>query len=276
MGYLTTELDEIRAFLEESGLHNWSVDYEGPWRDYDAYVIYPRTNSTEFDREMYVLEHYLSMKPRFRIFEGHIPCFPILSDDTSIEELVINQMFCNSHFVDYIDSVGKKQFKDWSIHAYMCGKMGPGDYHPELDLTAIKYSEINGLIMNGTDGVHYGYELFLKPQRTWPLRGAPYFWCEMARELTDHVLPLSDDIIDAAVRRIREKHGIPDSGEEWVLVPEYCADVHSGMSSGAVFPDGINEMVDEIKQRNALYTESPRSFVERYVMRFEMFPYLKG
>ena len=46
MGYLTTNMDEIRDFLKENGLHNWSVNYEGPWRDYDAYVIFPKTNST--------------------------------------------------------------------------------------------------------------------------------------------------------------------------------------------------------------------------------------
>ena len=104
-----------------------------------------------------------------------------------IETLTTNQMLCNRHYVDCIDSLGKANFDDWNIDAYLCGKMGPGEYRPEIDLGAIDCSKIPGLLPDRTEGVHYGFELFLKPKRYWPLRGAPFFWCEMARELTDDI-----------------------------------------------------------------------------------------
>lgn len=274
MSFLDTTLDEVREFLGEKGLHDRFVSFEGPWRDFDVYYTCPHNSSSASDQEIYVLECPMPSKRRFRLYHGRIPSLPINSDDISIEDLTTNQMLCNRHFVDYLDKIGKSKFEDWNLDAYLCGKMGPGDYHPDVDLALIDYSEIEGLVLNGPDGVHYGYELFLKPRKQWPLRGAPFFWCEMARELTDIILPLSEEAIDDAVRKLKEKHGIPDNGEEWVWVPDYCAGIHSGMSSGAVFPDGINQMADEIKKRNAQYAESPKSFVEKYVMRFEEFPFL--
>lgn len=190
------------------------------------------------------------------------------------EDLATNQMLCNRHYVDHIDSIGKARFDDWNIDAYLCGKMGPGEYRPDIDLDLIDYSEIEGLELNGPNGVHYGYELFLKPRRYWPLRGAPFFWCEMARELTDDILPLAEGRIDEVVQKLKTEYGIPETGEEWILVPKYCAGIHSGMSSGGVFADGINEMREDVKQRNSLFAESPKTFVEQYVRRFEDFPYL--
>ena len=80
--------------------------------------------------------------------------------------------------------------------------------------------------------------------------------------------------LDEVVQTLKTEYGIPESGEEWILVPKYRADIYSGMSSGALCANGINEMRDEIKQRNLLYAESPRTFVEEFVMRFNNFPYL--
>lgn len=78
--------------------------------------------------------------------------------------------------------------------------------------------------------------------------------------------------LDEVVQTLKTEYGIPKSGEEWILVPKYRADIYSGMSSGALCANGINEMRDEIKQRNLLYAESPKTFVEEFVMRFNNFP----
>ena len=274
MGFLDTDLDEVREFLKNSGYPNRFVSFEGCWRDYDVYSTCPYSGSSDSDQEVWVLETIWLSKDKFRLYFGSIPSLPITSDDTSIEDLTTNQMLCNRHYVDYIDSIGKAKFADWDLNAYLCGKMGPGEYKPDLDLTTINYSEINGLVLNGSEGVHYGYELFLKPLRYWPLRGAPFFWCEFARELTDYVLPIPQKKLIAVVQKLKDKYGIPDNGEVWIPVPTYAAGVHSGMSSGALFADGVNEMAKEIAIRNLMYKSSPKAFVEEYVIRFESFPYV--
>ena len=191
-----------------------------------------------------------------------------------IEVFSSNQLLCNQHYVDFIDSLGKVRFKDWDLDAYLCGKMGPGEFRPDLNLTAKDYTAIDGLVLNDSDGPHYGYELFLKPLETWPLRGAPFFWCEMARELTDDILPLLDSTIDEVVQKLKIEYGIPATGTDWIMVSKYCMEVQSGMSSGAVCADGVNQMAYEIKKRNSLYRESPEAFLKQYVKRFESFPYL--
>ena len=192
----------------------------------------------------------------------------------TVNTYTTNQMLCNRHYVERVDCIGKTFFDDWNLDAFLCGKLGTGDYRPDLDLAAIDCSDIPGLNPNRPDREHYGYELFLKPRKYWPLRGAPFFWCEMARELTDDILPLADGRIDEVVQKLKTEYRIPDTGEEWILVPKYCVGIHSGMSSGGVFADGINEMREDIKQRNKLFAESPQAFVKEYINRFEDFPFL--
>ena len=278
------EFDEIDEFLENNGKSGWLSCIEIPWRDFDVYSLIPRHDSRYPDIKDPEFPQYLLCQTmifgqdRFRIFEDRnlflTHYLERISDDEDIEGLSINQLFCNSHFVSYLDLVGRKLFPDWNLNAFICGKMGPGEYRPDFDLTAIDYSEIDGLVLNGSDGIHYGYELFLKPRKTWPLRGAPFFWCEMARKLTDSILPLSDSEVDDVVGEMKERYGIPEKGE-WpaIGIPNYVVRIHSGMSSGMVTADGVNEMAEDIKKRNAYYAETPKHFVEEYVMRFAEFPY---
>ena len=279
------EPDVINDFLEKNGKAEWTSFIEMPWRDFDVYSLIPRIdsrypNNTEPDFPQFLLCPTMMSQSfyRFRIFEDRnlilTHYLKRISDNEDIEGLSINQMFCNSHFVSHIDSIGRKFFPDWNLNAFLCGKMGPGEYCPDFDMALIDYADIDGLELNGPGGIQWGYELFLRPRKYWPLRGAPFFWCELARKLTDYELPLSDSDIDEAVREMKYRYGIPKEGERPVCVPNYVVEVHSGMSSGMVSPDGINEMADDIKQRNKFFAEAPIRFLNEYVMRFENFPFV--
>ncbi len=191
-----------------------------------------------------------------------------------IEGLTTSQLLCNGDFVSHVDFLGRRRFKDWDVDAFICGRLGAGEYRPNLDMASIDYSGIDGLALNSLDGVHYGYELCLKPLDQWPLRGAPFFWAELARNLTRLVLPLDGAQVVAIVRDMMERHGIPPVGDEWILVPEYCRGAHSGMSTGAITAAGVNIIMDEILRRNSLFREAPGRFLEEYVARFEDFPFL--
>ena len=107
------EFDEIDEFLENNGKSGWLSCIEIPWRDFDVYSLIPRHDSRYPDIKDPEFPQYLLCQTmifgqdRFRIFEDRnlflTHYLERISDDEDIEGLSINQLFCNSHFVSYLE-----------------------------------------------------------------------------------------------------------------------------------------------------------------------------